>query len=417
MSTVDTSMISPGRPAGRAFAAGDAVVRPDLDARQWLLFAAGLTIAAIVLSPLHFVLFVLNALFGFWLAHQPWDWIRRYGAFFLLETIYFFVKLNFPRPMPAENPVFRHIFPEGPYFLFLWFAVEVVLYMKLLDFVLSRSGERQPTLRAFLFFVFYPLTLLNGPVLGFEEFRRSYRASSLPVEDVVYGVRKCLWGAIQLFVLAVWLQGVVLGLRSAVVERAPITFLVDSRLLMWAWIAGMSILMSFVLKGYTDLMVGLSRLAGYTFPEQFWFNLFAKDPPEYWQNSNRWVYRITSQHIFNRFFDRHRIAPKVLLATMASGAIHELVCPRPTLSGGLLLAALLGMSGVAVVLTYRLRWIGNTRFAQWANVGPGHNALVLAGVMFTFALMTFPRSGFLLMVEGVTVRDWFGMIRLLFVRT
>ena len=408
--------MTPELRADRAFAPTDSAARPDLDARQWLLFAAGVAIAAIVLPPFHLALFVLNALFGFWLAHQPWEWVRKYGAFFLLETIYFFAKVNVPRPMPADNPVFRFIFPEGPYFLFLWFALEVVLYMKLLDFVLSSTAERRPSLREFLFFVFYPLTLLNGPVLGFEEFRRAYNPSHPPVEDLIYGARKILWGALQLFVLAVWLQSVVLTLRADVLERAPITLLLDSRLLMWAWIAGMSILMSFVLKGYTDLMVGLSRLAGYTFPEQFWFNLFAKDPPEYWQNSNRWVYRITSQHIFNRFFDRRRIAPKVLLATMASGAIHALVCPKPTLSGGLLLAALLGMSGVAVVLTFRLRWIGETRFAHWLNAGPGHNAVVLAGVLFTFALMTVPRSGFLLMVEGVSVRDWFGMIRLLFVR-
>jgi len=401
--------------AAHSVAAIQAVVHPHLDVRQWTLFAIGFAVAAIVLPPLHLGLFLLNGLFGFWLARQPWDWVRRYGAFFLLETIYFFAKVTFPRPYPSQTALIAPFFPAGPYFLFLWFAVEVVLYMKLLDYVLSAATERRPRLPEFLFFLFYPFTFFNGPVLGFDEFRRSYRPS-LGAEDVFYGVRKCSWGALQLFVLAIWLQGAVLGLRSAVLQRAPLTQMIDSRLLMWAWIAGMSILMSFVLKGYTDLMVGCSRLAGYRFPEQFWFNLFAKDPVEYWQNSNRWVYRITSQHIFNRFFDRRRIGPKILLATMASGTLHALVCPQPSLAIGLLLAGLLGITGVAVLLTYRLRSIGQTRFVQWINEGPGRNALVVAGVVFTFALMAVPRSAFLLMVEGVTVRDWFGLVRLLFVR-
>jgi hypothetical protein len=64
-------------------------------------------------------------------------------------------------------------------------------------------------------------------------------------------------------------------------------------------------------------------------------------------------------------------------------------------------------------------WIGASRAIAGRNLataGPAHNARVLAGVAATFLLMAFPRSGFLLMVSGISVREWFELVRLLFVR-
>jgi D-alanyl-lipoteichoic acid acyltransferase DltB (MBOAT superfamily) len=410
------SMAPPQLVSGHAVAVVEPTADAKLDARQWALLTLGLVVIATVLPPVHFALFLLNGLFGFWVARQPWDWIRRFGCFFLIETIYFYAKVTLPRPFPAENAVFARIFPAGEYFLFLWFALELILYLKLMDFVLSGTQTRRASFAEFCLYVCYPFTLLNGPVIAFEEQRRGYQ-TSLFASDLVHGVRKCLWGGLQLFVLATWLHGAVHALRAAVMERAPVTEVIDARLLMWVWLAGMSVLMHLVLKGYTDLMTGLSRLVGYRIPEQFWFGLFARDPAQYWQHSNRWVYRITSQHIFTPFFDRRRIFPKVMMATMASGAFHTLVFPRPTMASGALLTALLGLTGVAVVITYHLRWIGETRFVQWLDEGPGHNALVVTGVVATFALMAFPRSTFLLMVEGVSVPEWFQLMRRLFVVT
>jgi hypothetical protein len=46
----------------------------------------------------------------------------------------------------------------------------------------------------------------------------------------------------------------------------------------------------------------------------------------------------------------------------------------------------------------------------------GPNALLIAGVAFTFTLMAFARSGFLLLLEGLTARQWYGLVRLLFER-
>jgi hypothetical protein len=64
-------------------------------------------------------------------------------------------------------------------------------------------------------------------------------------------------------------------------------------------------------------------------------------------------------------------------------------------------------------------WIGARRASAGWNVtsaGPAGNARVLAGVAATFLLMAFPRAGFLLMVDGTSVGEWFALMRLLFVR-
>ncbi len=126
------------------------------------------------------------------------------------------------------------------------------------------------------------------------------------------------------------------------------------------------------------------------------------------------MYRITTEYVFNRFFAHHRAAPKILMATGASGVFHALMCPGITFAGAVLLGVLFGATGLAMLAWIRAR----EATAGWnlAPAGPAHNARVLAGVAATFVLMAFPRSGFLLMVEGVSVPEWFDLMRLLFVR-
>ena len=219
--------------------------------------------------------------------------------------------------------------PSGPYFYFLWSAVEVIAALKLLDFVMCRVGQRNAaefSLARLGFFMVCPFTFFAGPVIGYDEFYRGYRPATPDVQDVVYAARKSAWGLLQLFVAAPWLQASVLALRRAAVAGTGATELLDPRAVMWLWLAGMSVLLYIIYKGYTDLMLGLSRLAGFRLHEQFWFTLLTKDPARYWRNGNRGVYRITSQYIFNRMFDKTRIEPKAVLATGSSGVVHSLMC-------------------------------------------------------------------------------------------
>jgi D-alanyl-lipoteichoic acid acyltransferase DltB (MBOAT superfamily) len=390
-----------------------------LDGRQAALFILGLAQAAIVLPPLHLGAFLLNAAIAYWIAHRPWNWLRKYTSFFLVETFYIFLKFHFPRPGAEQNALFRHVLPHGPYFAFLWSAIEVVAFLKLLDFVLCRQGvrdRRQFGPGRFLFFLFYPFAFLAGPVIGFEDFFKSYARPATRFADLVYCARKLAWGAVQLLVVSVWLAARLPGLRAAIVAGRPPVSGLDPRIQMWAWLAGMSVLLYVAYKGYVDIMLGASRLAGFRFYEQFWFTLFARDPVEYWQNGNQSVYRITSQHVFNRFFGKTWIAPKSVMSTVASGIFHSLMCPGITLGGGLLLGGLFGVSGVAVAVVQRLRRTRVVELFAWAEEGTGRNALVIAGVILTFSLMAFPRTSFLLLVEGVSVAEWWRLMRHLFVR-
>jgi len=384
------------------------------------LFGGGVVLAMLVLPPLHLALLCANALMAFWLSRRSWTWVRKYTSFYLAQTVYFCALFHFPRPGYERHALFRHVLPQGPYFYFLWSAVEVVAVLKLLDFVLCRTERRDPaefSLPRLGFFLLFPFAFFAGPVIGFEEFYNGYRRVRPGLPDVVYAARKSVWGTLQLFVLAPWLQAFVLAQRESVRAGTGLAAAGDPRLVMWLWIAGMSVLLYIIYKGYTDLMLGASRLAGFRFPEQFWFTLFAKDPAEYWQNGNRGVYRITSQYIFNRMFDRKRLAPKAVWTTGSSGVAHSLMCPGITLGGTILLGVLFGMTGLVVALIQRLRSTRVATWSGWPREGTAHNALVIAGVVLTFALMSFPRSGFLLIVEGVSPPQWLQLVRLLFVRT
>ena len=389
----------------------------SLDWHLAALSAAGWLQIAVVLPPFHFLLFVANVAAAFWLSLRPWKWTTKYAAFLLTEAVYFFLKFYIPRPGYEMNVVFGRLLPSGAYFGFLWSAVEVIAFLKLADFVLCRTSSRNPrefSLTRLVAFVAYPFTFLAGPVIGFEEFYRS-RYSERGSEDVWYAVRKCAWGAVQLFVLAVWLHEAVMGLRRAVLLDEPLAQAVDTRLLMAVWLAGLSVLLHLIYKGYVDIMLGLSRMAGFRFPEQFRFTLFSRDPIEYWQHGNRGVYRMTSQYIFSRFFKHDRLLAKTLMATMVSGLVHALMSQHITLAGMLLLVGLFGMTGVVVGALLHARRTNVVKHAHWPESGPAHNALVLSGVALTFALMAFPRSAFLLLVEGVPVAQWWGLVSRVFI--
>jgi D-alanyl-lipoteichoic acid acyltransferase DltB (MBOAT superfamily) len=226
-----------------------------------------------------------------------------------------------------------------------------------------------------------------------------------------------VWGALLVCVAAVWLEERVVWLRTSVLTNAPIAQAVDSRILMWIWLAGMSILMQFIYRGYVDVMLGLARFVGFAFPEQFWFTLFSKNPVEYWQNGNRSVYKITNYHVFNRFFGNRDITAKVVMATAASGVFHAFLCPVMSLDRGALLGVLFALNGVVVSVWMR---ISRSQWASRLNArvedGPARNALILTGMVLTFTLLAFTRTAFLLMVEGVTVADWWSLMSLLFLR-
>lgn len=390
-----------------------------LDLRQMVIAGLGIALAAVVLPLPHLGLFAINGLFAYWLGLRPWDWVRKYGCFFMVETVYLYLKFQLPRPGYEHHFLFSHVLPHGVYFAFLWSGIELVAFIKLLDFVLWAKptfGSRARLFGRFVLFLFYPFAFLAGPVVGFEDLFKSYRLTALGSADLFYSLRKCLWGSVQVSVFAVWLHGQALWLRQAVLDGQPITQVVDSRILMWLWLAAMSVLLQLIYKGYVDVMLGLSRLAGFALPEQFWFTLFAKDPVEYWQNGNRSVYKFTNYHIFNRFFDRRKVAAKTVMAVTASGVFHVFLCPTTTWQQGMLLAVLFATNGVIVALFLRLR---TSRFAElvhtFAPEGTARNALIITGVLLTFTILTFTRSGFLLMVEGVSVAQWWQLMGLLVV--
>lgn len=384
-----------------------------------MLLCMGIALAALAVPPLHLALLCANGLVAFWLGQRDWDWLRKYTSFYFIESLYFCALFSLPESSYGPRPWVRELLPAGPYFYFLWSAIDMVAVLKLGDFVMCRTDPRDRTefsLARLGFLLFYPFALFGGPVLGIEEISKGMRSGLPSWDDVLYSGRKFAWGFCQLLVLAPWLQASTLELRRSVLAGTGLAAVMDSRLVMWLWIAGMSVLLYFIYKGYTDIMLAASRLAGLHVQEQFWFTLFAKDPAEYWQNGNRGVYRVTSQYIFVRLFERHRLAPKAVLSTVASGVAHALMCPGITLAGGLVLGSLFGLSGLAVALLLHIR---RTRIASWfepAREGTAHNALVISGVIVTFALMCFPRSGFLLFVEGLSVAEWFQLLKLLFVR-
>ena len=105
------------------------------------LAALGAVLLVLVLPPLHAGLFLLNAAWAFSAQPPHVELDPQIRIVLLGESLYLLVKFQLPRNPPAASPLFRHVFPSNEYALFLWTALEIVFFLRLLDFVLCRVGD------------------------------------------------------------------------------------------------------------------------------------------------------------------------------------------------------------------------------------------------------------------------------------
>ena len=118
--------------------------------------------------------------------------------------------------------------------------------------------------------------LIAGPIVRYIDVARELESRSVTLEDVTYGARRFLVGLSKKIILANQL-GQLTELFRASDEK--------SVLFHWMYAAAFMLHIYFDFSGYSDMAIGLGRLMGFHFIENFNYPYLSKSVTEFWR---RW---------------------------------------------------------------------------------------------------------------------------------
>ena len=118
--------------------------------------------------------------------------------------------------------------------------------------------------------------LIAGPIVRYRDIAPQLRGRAHRLETAASGVRRFLLGLGKKVLLANQL-----GLLVSKFKAAPVTGVVD----WWVYAAAFTLQIYFDFSGYSDMAIGLGRLFGFSFPENFNYPYLSGSITEFWR---RW---------------------------------------------------------------------------------------------------------------------------------
>jgi alginate O-acetyltransferase complex protein AlgI len=156
-----------------------------------------------------------------------------------------------------------------------FFTFHAISYI--IDVYRRTSDARRNPLEIVLYFVFFP-QLIAGPIIRYKDVAAQLGARSVTVEDFAYGVRR--------FVVGLAKKVLVANTLGAAVDHVFATPAATLSLpVAWFAIAAYTLQIYFDFSGYSDMAIGLARMFGFRFLENFDFPYIATSIQEFWR---RW---------------------------------------------------------------------------------------------------------------------------------
>jgi alginate O-acetyltransferase complex protein AlgI len=163
---------------------------------------------------------------------------------------------------------------------------------KAISYIIDTYRQDTPVyrnpLQVGLYISFFP-QILAGPIVRFKEMAPQLVRRALPLADFAQGMERMILGLGKKMILA-----------SAFGEKADLIFAIPSAQLTpdLAWLGAIlyTLEIYFDFSGYSDMAIGISKMLGFTIPENFNYPYVATSIREFWK---RW--HITLSHWFRDY--------------------------------------------------------------------------------------------------------------------
>lgn len=156
-----------------------------------------------------------------------------------------------------------------------FFTFHAISYV--VDVYRRTSEARKNPLEVVLYFVFFP-QLIAGPIIRYKDVAAQLTRRTVTVADFAWGARR--------FVVGLGKKVLVANTLGACVDQVFNTPAADvSRPLAWFALVAYTLQIYFDFSGYSDMAIGMARMFGFRFLENFDFPYVARSVREFWQ---RW---------------------------------------------------------------------------------------------------------------------------------
>jgi len=144
--------------------------------------------------------------------------------------------------------------------------------------VYRRQATTNDPLSAVLYIVQLPV-LVAGPIVRYREFASQLTRRTVSLGAFTYGTRRIVLGLVKVIVFARLLAGP----ADAIFARSPESLSTDAA---WLGAACFSLQLYFLFSGYADFAIGLGRIVGFRYPENFRRPYTADSVREFWRRWN-----------------------------------------------------------------------------------------------------------------------------------
>jgi alginate O-acetyltransferase complex protein AlgI len=156
-----------------------------------------------------------------------------------------------------------------------FFTFQAMSYV--IDVYRSDVSPQRSFMKLLLYISFFP-QLIAGPIIRYRDIERALSERSVAIEDAAYGVRRFIFGLSKKLLIA-----------NAVGQIADSAFAMDARALSlpaaWIGVIAYALQIYFDFSGYSDMAIGLGRMMGFKFQENFRYPYAATGIRDFWR---RW---------------------------------------------------------------------------------------------------------------------------------
>ncbi len=313
--------------------------------REWAFLAASVAGLLYVLPARSWPVYALTLalVYAISMVNQPRS--VRLGLVLAVLAGFLFFERQLPRPNVA-------------FVMWTGRAIRAFFLLRAIDFALSKPRrELSPVpghrIVQFLLYMTFLPCVFAGPVALFNDFYRAYLpATFVDPRSLVRHLTKIGWGAVKFLAIAPYTSDAVRTLHAWGHDGGATSGL-DPRLAMWGF-AMLQIVDVFIrFSGFTDMMIGLSRIMGFQLDENFHFPLLARTPMQFWKTWHISAYRWLMTHVFYPSWGHSQILLKIQTTFLVSALWHLSISARPSVQAALQLvgAGALYAAGVWLVAT------------------------------------------------------------------
>ncbi len=162
-----------------------------------------------------------------------------------------------------------------------FYTFQILSYV--IDLYRKEIQLQKNPLKLALYISFFP-QLIAGPIVNYRDIEKDLDGRTVSLEKTAYGIKRFVWGLSKKVLIANTLAATVDNILKLHLNDVPSGYL-------WLAYGLYALQIYYDFSGYSDMAIGLGKLFGFSFLENFNYPYIAKTVTEFWR---RWHISLSS---------------------------------------------------------------------------------------------------------------------------